>query len=370
MIKYIFTLLLCFDLFATDISAVKLQKFQFSDSLNFERMELAIDRQLAALKRNPKSSFKVAGKTFTNGDLETSLIEFKKYVKSYLMCRAPYKVCWQQFNKAMNNNFNFYKVQATKGERGYAKPLQTHFTAYYSPDLEASLVKTDEYKHAIYSKPKLKYELDFSRVDIDFDGKLDNRGYEIAYVKNPLYDIWLLHVEGGGRLNLKDKQGNTYYRYLSYSGKNNHSFRMIYRYMIDAGMLKPGEASIANQRAYLEANPQVQREVFDYTPSYIFFNLTKNEPIGVQNMVLTPNRSIATDYRRIKHYGLLYFLEVDRVMTNGKLGKMRQFFINQDTGGAIRGNARADIYFGFGSDAEYAANHTNTLGNQIILIHK
>jgi membrane-bound lytic murein transglycosylase A len=250
------------------------------------------------------------------------------------------------------------------------KKEQSLFTAYYSPDFEASYTKTKEYKHPIYKKPVDSNDYNYTRVDIDFDGAFEGKNLDIAYVKESLYDIWLLHVEGGGRLKLKDSQGNTYYKYLSYDGRNNHSFRFLYHYMIDSGMLQRGAASVDEQRYYLEQNPQDQREVFSYCPSYIFFKLSDQEPLGVQNIIMTPMRTMATDYRRIKHYGLLYYVEAQKPISNTQYRNFSRFFINQDTGGAIRGNARADLYFGYGHDAELAANKLKTYGNQYILIHK
>src|SRR5690606_38130368 len=112
---------------------------------------------------------------------------------------------------------------------------------------------------------------------------------------------------------------------------------------------------------------------FASSPSYIYFKVTQDEPLGVNNIPLTEGRSMATDYRIYKDYGLLQFVQtqkpvlVDEDIVQTDFGR---FFISQDTGGAIRGNARADLYFGFGREAEIAASNLKNFGTQTILIKK
>lgn len=141
--------------------------------------------------------------------------------------------------------------------------------------------------------------------------------------------------------------------------------------MLRAGMLKPGEASVFNQRLYLEQNPDRQREVFASCPSYIFFQFTQDEPLGVNNISLTENRSLATDYRIYKDYGFLNFIQAQKPIRQNDRIVMRdfsRFFLNQDTGGAIKGQARSDLYFGYGEYASMVANSLKVLGDQYFLM--
>jgi len=247
------------------------------------------------------------------------------------------------------------------------------FTAYYSPDLEGSRTKTAEYVNPIYAKP-LEEDLWRSTSDqINYENVLAGKNLEIFYVKESLYDVWLLHVEGGGRVKVKQEDSTYKHYYLSYDGTNKKAFNMLYKYMLEAGMLSKNEiGSIKKQRAYFNSHPEHQREILNSCESYVYFKETKTEPLGVHNIPLTENRSMATDYRRLTEYGIINFITA----TNPQVGKenaaptFSRFFINQDTGGAIKGNARCDLYFGFGPEAELAANKIYGLGNQYFLILK
>jgi membrane-bound lytic murein transglycosylase A len=351
------------------------EHINFKDDLDFHNMKLAIKRNMAYFNRADLGvSFKFGKDSYTRKDLKLTLMSFEILVDQAIECLKEQQksVCYDQFSKTVNNEFNAYRPSPLSWERGY-NTNQSLFTAYYSPDFKGSRVKTDVYKHAIYNMPKDAKLRSLSRVEIDFDNKLAGKGLEIAYVKESLYDIWLLHVEGGGRITILNEDGTSEVSYLSYAGSNKKTFKMLYHYMLDSGMLKPGQASIDQQRAYLEANPEDQREVFASSPSYIFFKESKKEPLGVKNVVLTENRSLASDYRIYKEYGILNFIQAKRPMrVNGKVKMVNfsRFFINQDTGGAIKGNARSDLYFGFGREAELTANNLKVLGDQFFLIKK
>ena len=148
---------------------------------------------------------------------------------------------------------------------------------------------------------------------------------------------------------------------------------MLYKYMFKKGMLKKGKSTIAIQRKYFVTHPQDQRAILNSCQSYIYFKITESEPLGVHDIPLTEQRSLASDYRRIKEYGIIHFIQGKKpVIENGNVTKVdfSRFFINQDTGGAIKGNARSDLYFGYGDKAELAANHVYGLGKQYYIILK
>ena len=347
----------------------------FKDDLDFKNMKLAIKRQMSFFNRaGLDTKFKFGKESYTRKDLKQTLISFEALVDQALRCMKtmPKLTCYEDFSKQVNNNFNIYRPAPMTWEQGH-NSNQSLFTAYYSPDFYGSRTKTAVYKNPIYKMPKNAKDRSLSRVEIDFDKKLAGKDLEIVYVKESLYDIWLLHVEGGGRVHIMNEDGSEEMIYLSYAGSNKRTFAMLYRYMLDNGMLKPGAASIAHQREYLENNPQDQREVFASSPSYIYFTESKKEPVGTNSVILTENRSLATDYRIYKEYGILNFIQAKRPKkVNGaiKFVHFSRFFINQDTGGAIKGNARSDLYFGFGPEAELTANNLKVLGNQFFLLQK
>ncbi len=351
------------------------QSIQFQDDLNFKDMLKAIKRQEVYFRaRDLGAKIKFGKRQITRAHLSKSLNVFKGQVIKAMKCLElyPENVCYKEFSTFMNSKFEFYKPVPLKWEKGF-QTKETFFTAYYSPDFEASFTKTRRFKNPIYAKPKSTKLQKLSSDDINYKGMLKGKGLEILYVDKSLYDIWLLHVEGGGRAKVKQKDGSYKVYYLSYDGANGQSFKMLYEYMLAQGMLKKGEATIAKQREYFVNHPEVQRDILKTCPSFIFFKITKDEPLGVHNMPLTENRSLATDYRRIKEYGIINYIRTKKpVITNGQVSKVdySRFYINQDTGGAIKGNARCDLYFGYGDEAELAANHVYGLGEQIFIILK
>ncbi len=349
---------------------------EFSDDLFFENMLLAIKRQKEHFGRiDLNESLNFAGRSITRHHLYDSLIEFEKYVIEALDCKNFYqkKFCLRKFNQKMNQAFEVYQPLPEKWEQGF-QTTQSFFTAYYSPDFSASFQKDAVYKNPIYGLPQSLKLRQSTSDEINFEGVLANKGLELLYVKESLYDIWLLHVEGGGRAKVRMADGSLKTVYLSYAASNKQRFQMLYKYMLAQGMLKKGAASIAKQRHYFENNPQDQRRILRSCPSYIYFKITESEPLGVQNIPLTQNRSLATDYRRMKEYGVINFIKGKKpvVRNNRQVSKIAfsRFFLNQDTGGAIKGNARCDLYFGYGKDAELAANHVYGLGEQYFLILK
>jgi len=357
------------------------KEITFTDDLDFTNLALAIDRHLVSFaSREMKVSFKLGATTYKRSDLKATLIAFKDLAARTATCitTTDKATCYDNFSKELNRDYSIYRPVPLSWETGF-KTNQTLFTAYYSPDFHGSKTKTAVFKNPIYAKPATSVLTNLSRTDIDFEGKLEGKGLELFYVSESLYDIWLLHVEGGGRVQVKNTDGTSSFHHLSYTGKNNQSFRMLYKYMLKEGMIKKGAASIAHQRVYLDKHPEDRRRVFATCPSYIFFKISKDEPVGVNDIPLTDNRSLASDYRKYKEYGILNFIQAKKpILATEDTDKddliefkdFSRFFINQDTGGAIRGHARSDLYFGHGPEAELAANSVKQLGNQFFLIKK
>jgi membrane-bound lytic murein transglycosylase A len=127
-------------------------------------------------------------------------------------------------------------------------------------------------------------------------------------------------------------------------------------------------------REYLSNNPAEIEEVFNYNPSYVFFKIEPDGPLGNINVKLTPGRSIALDHR-IFPKAALCFIESEMPLVDGA-GKIQdwlpfsRFAMNQDTGGAIRGPGRADIFWGNGPYAEIAAGHLKHPGKLYFLVLK
>ena len=354
------------------------QSMEFADDIQFENMDLVISRQLKSYETSGLSGqIKYGKKIYPKSALKDSLILLKDIVDETKTCLkvSQKSACMATFNQRVNGGFDIYRPIPGKTERGYRQgKTTTQFTSYYSPDVVGSTVKTERFNKAVYGMPAVGHR-EYTREQIDYKGALDGKGYELFYVENSFFDLYLLHVQGGGRVKLYFPDGTYKYEYLSYAGKNSHSFQMIYKYMIAKGYLKSGESGIPQQRAYLLAHPEKEQEIFASTPSYIYFKVTEDEPVGLNNIPLTERRSLAMDSRIYSDLGLINFVKTMKTTSIDADQKpvkvpFSRFMFFQDTGGAIRGNARVDLYSGYGPEAEMMAYNTNEIGEQYFLIKK
>lgn len=354
------------------------QSMVFEDDLDFANMLLAIDRQLESFRRAPqRTTVKYGRKTYPAKRLEETMVSFRKLVVETQECfnRAQKDLCMNEFNARVNAEYNIYVPVPASTEPGFGLKQTTLYTGYYSPDLNGSRTPTARYKNPIYALPTRAEQKSLSREQIDFEGALVGQGLELFYVEESLFDIYLFHVEGGGRITLHNEDGSVAGKtHISYAAGNGQKFEFLYKIMLERGFLKPGEASIANQRKFIEENPQHAREIFATCPSYIFFKETDDEPLGVRNIPLTENRSLAIDVRTYKDVGVINYIKANRprFTQDGSVERVNfsRFFISQDTGGAIRGNARVDLYLGFGPEAALGANSMKGQGEQYFLIKK
>jgi membrane-bound lytic murein transglycosylase len=361
----------------------------FLDDMEFANLKLALNRQLQAFTvKNLKGTIQFGTSIYQKTILKTSAERLLKKIEEYEICQKnqlPKENCSDEFSKKINAEFSIYKPDPAKVTTHYqsSTPVQqrkpefdsklSHFTAYYSPDLEGSTVQDDVYKHAVYGLPRDTNLRNLTRVQIDFEGKLKGKGLELFYVKNSLFDLYLFHIEGGGRIKVKQKDGSFKTFYLSFAGMNRHKFRMIYKYMLERGMITAENSSIDDQRQFLANHPELEKEVFEYCPSYIFFKVTETEPLGIKNIPLTEKRSLAMDLKFYPVAGILNFIKAKRPVRDNDMiiqKEFSRFFVHQDTGGAIKGPARSDLYFGFGPEAELTANRLQTYGEQYFLIAK
>jgi len=206
----------------------------------------------------------------------------------------------------------------------------------------------------------------YSRREIDEEGSLRGRGYEIAWVKNPI-ELFFLHIQGSGLLQLQDGRRLL----VGYAGANGRPYRSIGRLLIDRGKIPREEMSMQRLRLYLTDHPDERSEILTYNERYVFFRFLPEGPLGNLEVPLTPDRSIATDARLFPK-GALAFIVSRRPIINtaGQLvgwQPFSRFVLNQDTGGAILGPRRVDLYFGSGAEAEAAAGFMNSQGKLYFL---
>lgn len=236
--------------------------------------------------------------------------------------------------------FQPYKIIPSEGS-GF-------LTAYYEPVVEAALVQDEIYTVPLYGRPDDLTDPYFTRAEIE-DGILAGRGLERLYVKDPV-DFFFMQVQGSGIAQLPD--GST--RRIQYAGRNGQPYVTIAKILIDDGHLTLADAHADGVKAWLKANPVAARRIMRLNTSYIFFDVcddvSQSGPVGGAATSLTPHRSIAID-RTIWPYGLPFYIEAELPDGHGGIESMARLMIAQDTGSAIVGPARADLFFGSGDEA-------------------
>ncbi len=254
------------------------------------------------------------------------------------------------------------------------------FTGYYAMSFEASKKEDGIYKYPIYKRPKdlvsistQKNPHDFGRIvgsnvipyytreEIE-NGALKNKNLEILWAKDPL-DVFFLHIQGTGIAYLK--QGGTLV--VAYDGANGQKYTSIGKRLIEMNLIKRANISMETIRQKLKQNPDIVNTVLNSNESYIFFKINPNREIsGAQGTQLVPERSLAVDRNYIP-LGLPVWIATNYPETKHKMEKL---MFSQDVGSAIKGAARADIYWGSGKEAEYWAGKTKTHGTIYVLIPK
>jgi len=160
---------------------------------------------------------------------------------------------------------------------------------------------------------------------------------------------------------------------IHYAGTNGNAYRSVGKYLIDKNEVPREKMSMQAIRQWLEKNPHRMDEVLHYNESFVFFKSGQGGPFGNIGVAVTPLRSIATD-RKIFPRGGLAFVETALPATKGQPKEAWDptsfFALNQDTGGAIKGPARVDIFCGNGDWAAYAAGHMTSYGQLYFLVLK
>lgn len=246
------------------------------------------------------------------------------------------------------------------------RPHQGHgfLTAYYEPFVEASFEKNEIYSVPLYAKPHDLSENYFTRAEIE-EGALEGRGLERLFLKDPV-DLFFMQVQGSGKARLSDGT----FRRIQYAGRNGQPYVTIAKTLIAEGHLALPDAHAEGVKLWLRAHPDDARRIMRLNSSYIFFDVLADEddkgPVGGASTHLVPHRSIAID-RTIWPYGLPFYIEAELPDGHGGIENMARLMIAQDTGSAILGPARADLFFGSGDEAGRRAGLIRHRGNFTVL---
>jgi len=359
---------------------LKISKYPiFEDSHPYTNLITAIDGSLSYLSRIPDHREFYFGKDiYTAEHLKNSLQYFKDRVS------ADPSV--EDLNRFIRENYILYRSVGSDNQGGVL------FTGYFEPAIKGSLVESDAYPYPVYARPDDLTTIDLSlfgpeykgkrivgrytghsvvpyyeRKEIDHTGVLDDHSEILAWIKDPI-DLFFLQIQGSGKILLASGGHlNIHYHIV-----NGHPYRSIGKMLIDEGRIPREEMSMQKIRSYLNDHPDQVERVLNYNPSYVFFKLEEEGPIGYIQVKLTPVRSIALD-RKLFPAAALAFIETQKPELDhyGQLfqwSDLKAFVLNQDTGGAIKGAGRADVFWGNGEYAEIAAGHMQHPGKLYFLV--
>lgn len=264
------------------------------------------------------------------------------------------------------------------------------FTGYYEPLLRGSRVQSDIYTYPIYARPDDLIDVDLglfranlkgqrisgrlrggrlqpypARAAID-RGAISSTTDILYWVDDPV-DAFFLHIQGSGRIRLDDGRLVA----VGYAGQNGHAYVAVGRRLIQWQEVLREDMSMQAIRTWLRANPDRREKLLHENPSYIFFRdiSDRGGAIGSAGVVLTPERSLAADLRYLPHH-VPVFLSSSYPDPDTGQQALQQLMLVQDTGGAIRGGVRGDIFWGHGARAEQIAGKMNNAGRYYVLLPK
>ena len=350
------------------LSPVSATEFNFADDLDFDSLDLAIERSLHYYDGPGRSNvYRLAGALITAAQLKESLLAFRQIINDSLNTAEK--------NKKIKETFALYRAV------GYGGCGEVLFTGYYVPMLSGSLTRSEKYKYPLYGPPPdVATGIDrmnngesivyFTRKDIDVEGALQGKNLEIVWVSDPV-DLFFLHIQGSGEIILEDGAILT----VSAIRTNGRPFRSVTKHMLDTGVISGREASYYNVKRILkEKSEREQGEILSYNERYIFFHFVE-KPTGSLGEPVTAGRTIATD-PEIFPPGALAFIRLRKPVSDqkGNLTGSRvafsRFVLNQDKGSAIKGPGRVDLFCGFGTTAESIAGSLKEKGELYFLIKK
>lgn len=259
------------------------------------------------------------------------------------------------------------------------------FTGYYEIELRGARARGGSYRVPIYALPKDLITVELGRFDARLQGRrlsgrvagdklvpyetraqiekggLAGRAPVLLWVDDPV-KAFFLHVQGSGRVIMEDGQVVR----LGFAGRNGHAYVSIGRELIRGGIIAREDMSMQAITGWLRAHPGEGAALMSRNPSYIFFRVIEGEsPVGAQGVVLTPGRSLAVDPDWVP-LGLPVWLDTVDPLSPAR--PLRRLVVAQDTGAAIKGPVRGDLFWGSGRDAAERAGRMRKSGSYYLLL--
>jgi membrane-bound lytic murein transglycosylase A len=348
----------------------------FYDDMDFDSLINCAKHQIAYLERQePGKNISFADDLYDNRWLLLSAKE--------LLSQLLHNPGREELNRFLKENYIVYQAGGRTG-KGFRNML---VTGYYEPVFSGSLTRKSPFLTPIYAPPKSlvslrdnkktrigRYSRDgrfvnyWSRAEIENNNLL--KGYELAFLSDP-FDAFLLHVQGSGRIRLPDNS----VRSVRFAGSNGLDYRSIGKLLVDEKIMPLEEVNIPAIRKYLQEHPEQQQRILHHNPRFIFFTWSDTlSPKGSSGEELTPGRSIALDTSALPGGTIGYLvsrrpvLDADNAIRGWK--PLSRLVFPQDSGAAIKGTGRVDIFWGNGHYAEVAANHMKEDGQLFFLVKK
>ena len=347
----------------------------FQDDHNRKNLDQAITQSLRYLYSRPADTvIRMAEQKVTVQRLIQTLVSFRKLLHADLSD--------QELQQRIACNFLLFQATGTKGKN----PDHTMLvTGYYQPVFQGSLEKKPPFLYPVYAPPPdlimgkgtgeekkqtgrirdgqlVPY---WTREEIDTLDKAS--GNELVWLKDPL-DVFFLHIQGSGLIRLRDGT----LRGIHYAAGNGQPYRSIGKYMVETGKMRLEDASMETIRTYITAHPDEQRKILFTNPSYIFFHwFPISAAVGNLGRTLTPGRSIAVDQHCFPAASLAFLITRQPVPGSGKIiGRqpVHRFVLVQDTGSALKGPGRVDLFQGTGEQAGMIAGSMKEPGTLYFLL--
>ncbi len=349
------------------------------DDLDFDGLAPAVLQSIGYFRRaGDAASFSYGDLTYTAREMEASARLFLDIVEGFEGAAR---------DRAIREKFLFFESRNKKGG--------AFFTGYYEPILAGGRERSREFTAPLYGVPKDLLRVDLEpyieagllpvdlenrvlrgkvaagrvvpydrREEIFYEDSLEGRAVVLAWVSDHT-ELSFLQIQGSGMIRLGD---GSLLR-VNYADQNGLPYRAVGRVLLDR--IPREEMSLQRIRDYLLGHPEEVRDILNYNPSYTFFRLVEEGPLGFIEVPLTPGRSVAMDHRITPRGGLVYFeTSFPSGTVPGDAGPVpfARFGVVQDTGGAIRGYGRADIFWGSGDEAETIAGPMKQEGRIFLLV--
>ena len=345
------------------------------DDASGESLETAIAQSIDYYRKLPPTA------SFLYGELSYSPTEMISSLELFLHLwrenQGP-----EDFTRKLGERFHFFE--------SIALTRDNLFTGYYEPLIRGSTTPSGDLVTPLYGRPGNLVEIDLSRFSPSLphrklmgrledgqvvpyfsrreihEGALQEGSAELlAYVNE--VDLFFLQIQGSGAVQFPDGRRLR----VGYVASNGHAYRSIGAELVRREVFTLEEVTMQSIREYLAREPEAVRSLLDTNPSYVFFQAREDGPLGNLNFPLTPGRSLAMDFRLFPKGGLAYLQAEQAVFGDSVATRpLQRFMVVQDTGGAIRGHGRADVFWGKGPEAEWAAGHMRYPGRVFLLVAK